>query len=350
MADAGKHGTEEEHLIGNKTTNESLEDSQDGERGWRLCHSTKGVCLALLAGAFSAFNNTLTVFLERIDMPAYQILLFMYSGSLLIITPIVIIVHGVRALLADTIKQRILLVSIGVTYTIADTFQVLALGLLPIGNVTALYRGAMPIVTPLLAWIFLRKPYTKVQIVNTVLCLLGIIFTAQPSIIFGESDDTPVSESDITNQILGYTFSILCGCGFSITYVMGAAIGDDVSVFVINFYENFIGTIINLVLVLTLTVGSQLWELHTSTVGFVVGLVVTFICNFCCRFRSLQIEPPTTVVLLVNIQIVIAYLADYIFFKEIPNTYDIIGAALIIFSSGFVAIATSIRNVNESAI
>ncbi|XP_070551009.1 solute carrier family 35 member G2-like [Ptychodera flava] len=339
-----KESTESDRLVGSRSpaADGDIENGADSNQKG-IFHSLRGVCLALLAGLFAALNNTVTVFLENLHLTPYQLLLLMYAGSLILMTIAILCLYGPRALLAETRKERILLVAIGVTYTLSDICQILALEFIPIGNVTAIYRGTMPIITPILARIFLKEPFTKIHLVSTLLCLLGIVFTAQPETVFG--DETEATAENTSDDWLGYVLSVVCGIGFSITYVTGSALGCNVSVLVVNFYENFIGSMITLVL--TFTVGTPIWQLSGAAIGFLFGLVATFCLNFLCRFRSLQLEPPTTVVLLVNIQIVIAYLADYLFFGYTLNLFDILGATSIIVSSLIVAISTSYFNVKE---
>ncbi|XP_070551728.1 solute carrier family 35 member G1-like [Ptychodera flava] len=303
-----------------------------------FCHSMLGISLALLAGIFSTCENTLFAVLARFfGVKPYQMLLIMFAGSLVAMTPAVLCLHGLKAIAAETWKQRAILVNIGVWYTVADFCEVFALTMIPIGNMTAICRGIIPIITPAFARIFLKKPFTKVHLIGTVLCLAGILLTAQPDIIFRNGNiGTP-------NAWIGYLLSGIGGVAFSITYVSCSALGDDVNTLVINFYENVAGSIISLVLALSL--GSLSWNLEFETIWLLSGLVVSYLLTFLCRFRSLQLESPSTCVLLANIQIVVAYLAEYIVFRHTPNLYDIIGAIAIIFCSVIIVIATAYSNM-----
>ncbi|XP_070551011.1 solute carrier family 35 member G2-like [Ptychodera flava] len=334
---------EEDRLLKEKRTNSNHAKDDAKSLGCQICSSAKGICLALMAGIFNAFNNSISAFLTTTGMSSFQILFVMYTGGLVLVTPLILCLYGVKSIAVDTWSQRILLVSVGVCYTLQDICQVFALSMIPVGNVTAIYRGVMPIVISILARIFLKEPFTKIHFVSTVLCLTGILLTSQPRVIFGDGNDITVGDK---NSWLGYLLSVGCGFCLSITYILGSALGDAVPVLIINLYENSIGAIISGLL--TFTLNCFLWKLSSVTYGLIIGLIVTFVLNFSCRFRSLQLEPPTTVVLLVNVQIFVAYLADYAVFNYTVNIYDTIGAVLITLSSAFVAIATTYLNVKGS--
>ncbi|XP_070532932.1 solute carrier family 35 member G1-like [Ptychodera flava] len=299
--------------------------------------SLQGVGSALLSGILFAFVALLFQFLGQSGIPHLQVIFIADLGmTLALIPPLLYFRVNLKA---DSLKDALILVSIGVIWTSGYVALLNSLSRLPMSNVIAIIHGAMPILTPLMSCMFLREFCSCVDAVGTVINLVGIVFITQPTFLFGENRET----AGANEYPIGYLYAFLCAFAFSVICVFARFVGQRVSLLMLSFYKVAIGAASAFILCLIFE--PRVWKPQTPVILSFLIMILANTLGTWLRFYSLQLEAAATVVLLANIQLAMAYVLDFVIYEEKPTAIDLIGAFLIIFSSAIVAGYTWYRHV-----
>ncbi|XP_068161019.1 solute carrier family 35 member G1 isoform X2 [Antennarius striatus] len=201
-----------------------------------------------------------------------------------------------------------------------------------------------PVFTSLLAWIFLKEKCTILDCVFTVFTLTGVVLIARPPFIFGNT--VYGIDGDYVNHIKG-TIAVFAGAvsgGF--TYVTLRKIGKSVHLYLSVWYYAVIGFIECVITVSILgewTIpfcGRDRWMLMLIAVLGIIGQV--FIT------KALQLEKAGPVSLIRTVEVVLAFIFQFIFFNHAPTYLSLGGALCIVASTVGVALRKWYNSIHKT--
>lgn len=208
-----------------------------------------------------------------------------------------------------------------------------AVQLMPLADATVI-TFSNPVFTSLLAWIFLKEKCTIWDCVFTVFTLTGVILIARPPFLFGEN--VHGIEGDYTNHIKG-TFAAFGGAiGAACTFVILRKLGKSVHYYISVWYYAVIGLIECIITVSVLGewkipfCGRDRWLLMLIAILGIAGQ--TFL------IKALQVEKAGPVALMKTVDVVLAFIYQFIFFSRAPTWWSLGGALCIVVSTSGVAI------------
>ena len=191
---------------------------------------------------------------------------------------------------------------------------------LPLGNAIALVFTS-PIMTCVLARVFLKEKINLFHIFAIVVGLIGIILIAKPTFIF-PSDD-PAEAPLWYNAV-----PLVAALSLSIAYVCQRHVGSVVSCTVVSFYGVLSQSVA--ALILQSATSSQ----YINPPCYSVRWMLPF-CGylsaalFLAVNKGLYYEKAATVSLIRNLDTVLAFFLQVVVFRETAETMSLIGAALI---------------------
>ncbi|XP_070560342.1 uncharacterized transporter CKL_3017-like [Ptychodera flava] len=221
-------------------------------------------------------------------------------------------------------------VGIGVLGTVA-TIMVSYTPTVSLGDVTALIFASMPIFTALFACMLGQERCQAIYILATFFSFTGIFLITRPRFIFKYSNFEPLG----TVEAVSYSFTLFASFSVSLGHVLGRAIRGRVSVYTIMFFIGVVRSMVcgALFVALPLTVKQV-----TPRAGIcILAIAALSLIGSWCRFQALRFVRATTFALLLNFEVVVSYILDEACFHFDFTITDIIGACLVIVSSGIVA-------------
>lgn len=201
-----------------------------------------------------------------------------------------------------------------------------------------------PVFTSLLAWIFLKERCTIWDCVFTVFTLTGVILIARPPFIFG--DHLQGIEGDYTNHIKGAIAAFAGAIAAAFTLVVLRKIGKSVHYYLSVWYYAVIGFIECIITVSVLgewkipSCGRDRWMLILMALLGIAGQ--SFLT------KALQKEKAGPVALMRTIDVVLAFIFQFIFFNQAPTLLSLGGALCIVASTSGVALRKWYSNSRKS--
>lgn len=286
--------------------------------------------LLMLASAAGFSLNGLTVKLSGHYFPAPLIVLSrsIFQASFGILACLILRIPP----LGPSFKRR-LLIERGIYGAIGLALYYYSLTVLPIADATVLFFTG-PVFTSIFAYLWLGESFTFFDKCASVICLIGVIFTAKPPFIFGNldffQDPTIPSSKEILGAAAAVTGAVLSACA----YVTVRKIGSDVHFLnhVVSFglastvFSGFMialdsGNIRN-------TLSDNLGFNYQTSLLLLVG--TTAVVGQCLLNRGLQLCRAGPATLMRNVDVVFAYIYGIFIFNEIPSLISLFGALLII--------------------
>ncbi|XP_077996814.1 uncharacterized protein LOC144450120 [Glandiceps talaboti] len=305
-----------------------------------------GVTLALSSGICLGLSGVFSLLAVNVGITEIQILLFQGVCMVLFSTPFVLYMK--LQVLPNNRLDRALLIMMGLLENLANLAYYYSMTYISgVGDVTAMYCAAVPVFTPLMASLVLREPWKPVRHgISTLLNLAGILLISLPSIEANRGKT--YTNVDVFNDSIGYTLAVLCALGLCTNAVLARAFTTEVSVLTISLYSGLVGTPISFALNFANGSGKFAHVDVMNAIGALSGKIGFYMMYFGFRYRSLNYEAATTVVLLGNIEIVAAYIGDVYLFGNTPKIVQLVGVGLVIGSALLVAFITGRAHVKES--
>ena len=246
--------------------------------------------------------------------------------------------------------SRFLLMARGLTGSIALTLNFFSIQLISYGDSTVI-RNSSPVITAIFARIFLKELLNISHFISLVISLAGIIFVARPSYIFGTTLDTTSNQPN-NLFILGVSLGILSTVAIGSAFILIKKLTNkEVHFSVIIFYLSAIGCIIcsfvSVALFLTGVIHKQwVFEFLYRDICFaVIAGLVNFLGHICFTYALIR-ENANTISIMRTLDILIAFLLEYLVFGIIPNYFSFVGASLIIASVCVLLFYKMISNKN----
>ncbi|XP_051523172.1 solute carrier family 35 member G1-like isoform X1 [Myxocyprinus asiaticus] len=191
-----------------------------------------------------------------------------------------------------------------------------------------------PVFTALLAWIFLKEKCTIWDVIFTIFTLTGVILIARPPFLFG--GEVPGIEGDYTNHIKGTAAAFTGAVGAACTMVILRKIGKSVHYYLSVWYYAVLGLIECVIVLFILdewTIPSCGWDRWTLMAVGLLGIAgQTFLT------KALQIEKAGPVALMRTMDVVLAFILQFLFLNRKPTWWSLGGALCVISSTSGVAI------------
>jgi drug/metabolite transporter (DMT)-like permease len=187
---------------------------------------------------------------------------------------------------------------------------------LPLADVTVIHF-TNPVFTAILAAAFLGEPMGKRELIGLPLCVIGVGLVAQPAFLFGEG---------ARNLDMAAVSVALCAAvcsSIAYTTVRGLRGTDDPLVVV--FYFPLVAT----PAAVPFMIGNAVWP---TAVEWLLLIAVGVITQFGQVFltRGLHLERAGRATSMSYVQVIFAAAWGFVFFREVPNSLSMAGAALIL--------------------
>ncbi|XP_038591521.1 solute carrier family 35 member G1 [Micropterus salmoides] len=214
---------------------------------------------------------------------------------------------------------------------------------MPLADATVI-MFSNPVFTSLLAWVFLKERCTIWDCVFTVFTLTGVILIARPPFLFGEH--LHGIEGDYTNHIKGTIAAFAGAIGAAFTFVVLRKIGKSVHYYLSVWYYAVIGFIECIITVSVLGewkipfCGRDRWMLMLIAVLGIAGQ--TFLT------KALQIEKAGPVALMRTVDVLLAFIFQFIFFNRAPTWWSLGGALCVVASTSGLALRKWYSNSRKS--
>ncbi|XP_006817286.1 solute carrier family 35 member G1-like [Saccoglossus kowalevskii] len=298
--------------------------------------------MGLLSGCSLAISDAFALLCIKFGYSPAQVLLVKSLAMMAIMIPLLI--YKRIDILKLKRKDTVLNIVKSICENAGDIFFYYGMDAIGMGDATSIAAGSMPIFSPLFACIFIQEKCRFHDCIGLVINVAGIILISQPEFIFGNGTNPSSS--------IGYVYSILAGLFLSTGTVCSRAMSNELSLIVVIFYNGVLGTVLTLILVVP-TSNHRMYSLildYPITIPYIVGMVIWFLAYLYSFNRALQVQSAGKTSILLNISLIVSFLADVIVFHKHVVNGEIIGATLIIFSSIVVFLVTCYetkQNKNE---
>ncbi|KAI7796705.1 solute carrier family 35 member G1 isoform X2 [Triplophysa rosa] len=204
---------------------------------------------------------------------------------------------------------------------------------MPLADATVI-MFSNPVFTALLAWIFLKERCTIWDVVFTVFTLTGVILIARPPFLFGAR--VSGIEGEYTNHIKGTVAALAGAVGAACTMVILRKMGKSVHYYLSVWYYAVVG-LIECVVVLFILDDWRMpecgWDRWTLMAIGVLGIAgQTFLT------KALQIEKAGPVALMRTMDVVLAFILQFLFLNRKPTWWSLGGALCVTVSTSGVAV------------
>ncbi|XP_057213954.1 solute carrier family 35 member G1 isoform X1 [Triplophysa rosa] len=315
-----------------KRSDDNDDDYDDGEQD--EAQKEKAACpgLGLLYSLLaSVFFSVAALLVKKIDdMHAIQISAIRCFFQMLFVMPAMIYYKigfiGPR-------DMRIYLFLRGFLGSNAMILLYYAVLQMPLADATVI-MFSNPVFTALLAWIFLKERCTIWDVVFTVFTLTGVILIARPPFLFGAR--VSGIEGEYTNHIKGTVAALAGAVGAACTMVILRKMGKSVHYYLSVWYYAVVG-LIECVVVLFILDDWRMpecgWDRWTLMAIGVLGIAgQTFLT------KALQIEKAGPVALMRTMDVVLAFILQFLFLNRKPTWWSLGGALCVTVSTSGVAV------------
>ncbi|KAL2078221.1 hypothetical protein ACEWY4_025906 [Coilia grayii] len=297
-----------------------------------------GLFYALLA---SLFFSLVALLVKRIEgVHAVEISAFRCFFQMLFVLPLMIYYNtgflGPRGM-------RIYLFLRGFLGSNAMILLFYAVQQMPLADATVI-MFSNPVFTALLAWIFLKERCTVWDVVFTAFTLTGVVLIARPPFLFGER--VAGLEGDYQSHIKGAAAAFAGAVGAACTMVILRKMGKGVHYYLSVWYYAVIGLA---ECVVTLSVLGE-WSLPSCGADRWVMMIIAVlgIAGQTFLTKALQIEKAGPVALMRTIDVVLAFIFQFLFLNRKPTWWSLGGALCVVSSTSGVALRKWVSSNRKS--
>jgi drug/metabolite transporter (DMT)-like permease len=188
---------------------------------------------------------------------------------------------------------------------------------LPLAEATVI-QYTNPVLTALLATVYLHESMSRMEIASTLLSLAGVLVIARPGFLVGASAEG-LALLPVAIALLGAILS-------SIAYVTVRKLSQTEHPLVIVFYFPLVSTFG----VLPLAAPTAIWPTWPEWIMLVAGVGLTAQAGQVFLTKGLQLEPAGRAMTMSYLQIPFAALWGLLFLSEYPDVFTFAGAALVL--------------------
>ncbi|KAK9759951.1 hypothetical protein K7432_016497 [Basidiobolus ranarum] len=185
-----------------------------------------------------------------------------------------------------------------------------------------------PVLTAVLARIFLKEPYGMFESIACLLCTIGLLLIGKPSFLFGQNipDSTDI---DAEKRLWATGASLLGATMSSISVVMLRQMGKTAHFMTHVVYFGGSSILFSGFFTFFITTSSSIPNNFISWAVLLVIGVTAFIGQS-MQNKGVQLAPAGPIMLMRNFDIVFAFTFGILLFNEVPDGVSIIGTLLII--------------------
>ncbi len=216
-------------------------------------------------------------------------------------------------------NNTLLLTARGAVGTIALMCVFYAVSVLPLAEATLL-QYLYPVITSVLAFLFLKENIQKSTIACIALCLIGLLIIVQPDFLPVDMPGNPEPLS-----IMGITAALLGALGTGCAYVLVRKLSSTEDPSVIIFYFPFIALPVSCIL---LGDGFVMPTGSTWILLLLVG-IFTQIAQFGLTM-AIKTEKAARATAYSYVQVIFSGIIGWLFFSEIPTATTVFGALFIV--------------------
>ena len=300
------------------------------------------------AGFYITLSNSLVQFAFKSAHTEISPCVFLFYRSL-----IVFILNGIFMLTGrvhpiSTAKANAILSLMGLAGTGQVLFAFLALERIPVADATVIQFTA-PIFTMTFSFLLLGVSCTLFDTFCGCVSFVGVVIVTKPSIFFGASQDTSKNyprnfnqddkskKSDEQDYLIGVSFALLSSVFVSIFYVLNKISGQKLDLTLTIFYPSLIGMI---VAPIVSTLLGEVLSIQLNWANVSVTLLVGVLAFIHLLFiaEALQLEDAGPASLVRNVDIVFAFVLQFLFLGMQPEWTTLLGAGLIVIATTMIAV------------
>ena len=197
-----------------------------------------------------------------------------------------------------------------------------------VGDMDSIYLFIGPLLVALIGHVFFKEKLPKYVIITAILCLIGGILITQPSFI-------PIFDKQFMLSIPGFIISVISVILYSIIIIIIAQnpqinwlqfqiCTSTIGVFILSPIIYVVHTEFNVDVIID---GNFMFDYGSIMYCVIVGICC--LLSEICLIYGYQMGASTKIVWLEYVDLVFAYIIQWIIFKKYRNYYEIIGAFLI---------------------
>lgn len=305
-------------------------------------HRKRGLLYALLC-ALLVTTTDLFVKLVIDEMSALQLVSIRMTISLMCTIPTLLLMEDGRYLKYDTQNEYKLLIIRSLFATTSTIFIVIAFSYADMGSVIAVINS-MPIFAGLISRILLKEKFTKIEVLLSVMSLIGVLLISQPPFIFHRNPGSK-DGGHFVGTLFALAGAIVTGASFVLSRILSQR---NVRSITNLFHYALIGAVVGIPLNSFIGV----WSIPQC--GKVrIYLVLIGILNTTQQFlliKALEIEKAVRVTVTLTLNIFFAFAFQFIFLAEVPGIYSILGSAAIFAASAGIAVQKSRTSRNQEIV
>ncbi|XP_043912598.1 solute carrier family 35 member G1 [Protopterus annectens] len=204
---------------------------------------------------------------------------------------------------------------------------------MPLADATVI-MFSNPVFTALFAWLFLKERCTIWDFIFMVFTLTGVVLIARPPFLFG-SHISGV-EGDYTNHLKGTFAAIFSAVSAALAMIIIRKLGKSIHYYLSVWYYAIIG-LLESILVLVIINDWQLPSCGTDRL-LLMSMSLLGIGGQCFLTKALQLEKAGPVSLMRTLDVVFAFVFQFIFLNRSPSWWSIGGALCVTASTTGVVI------------
>ena len=243
---------------------------------------------------------------------------------------------------------RGLMICQGILGGIMVIFSFACMTMMPVGDALTIVFAA-PISTMIVAAIFLGHPLRLFKISLGLLLLIGTVLVVQPPFLFPHSDDIDPDDPShvmiLLRTVIDKPYDDLYYIGVALAF--GCALADgflnisihfcaEINSNVLMWWSGVGGFVLSLLAFTFDTnarmLGPDIVEIPLANWLAYTSMSISGIIAYFCMTKSLQMIDPTVVSFVRALEIIVAYVAQYVVMEEVPEMLSIVGAALVLVS------------------
>ena len=308
-----------------------------------------GYLLAALSGLFFTFSNFLVPVVigsyKAKRIPTLEVVFGRSLVQLVFVVPVILITRIKLLVTRDKIVTLIAMALLGYLNIIVTYF---ALDKIPLADALVI-TFTSPFFTAVFSLIILKERIHWLDLVSGIISFLGVVLVARPSFLFGTDSKgkttlfvKPSASKERREMVylLGILYALLGGICLAIYFVLTRKINKNYSQFLPIFYPSVLGVLLtplvmyfrneNFIVPLSVFSNTML-----VSVGLASSLALLFLT------LALKMENATIVNLIRNLDVIYAFLFQYLAMNIKPSIWSISGGSIIIFATSMIVIRRS---------
>ncbi|XP_078680653.1 solute carrier family 35 member G2-like [Branchiostoma floridae x Branchiostoma belcheri] len=324
----------EEKTDGTKDTDGSAqqfdgmaESLKGSTKDWSKLKTAEGIMAAMFSGVLITVASIYTRLAGDEGMPAIHSIFMNELMAAIVFLPMPFLVGA--PITGNTWTTVVMLFILGIGRIIAFICFFISVLYIPPANSFVIRHGIIPLLTASMEVLFLRVAPSVAEWVGIGLSIVGVVLTASGRSWLKEDEELYLN-------IVGNMLAVISAFGLAGLIIMTRYLLKTLPIWTLLFYIKLIGIIVAVPLLFldppfTTGMNSDLsYYLVTQGFLYTVGIGI--------MFHSLTLENASTVALVKNISILVAFALERYVLGIIPTVMELLGAVLVIGSTTVVAI------------